>query len=171
MVSGRPLTSRARGWKEGRPEEAGTSCLTGRIPASLSQCVTSQQQSQELLWGSTFTKGNLIQIYTPSASTFIRSGTSPGWGGFQLCVLLHYRGVSGGSWGLMPDWYIGLFSGISFFSINSLSQLITHDIVIWYNDIMLAHIYWSGKHTVLINPLDCMSRSRVKGQFSETRTS
>lgn len=87
MASGTLLTSKAHGWREGRPEEAGTSCLTCRIPTSLSQCVMTQPRHQELLWGSTCTKGDLRLTCTLSASTFIRSDTHR-WGIPVLCAVL-----------------------------------------------------------------------------------
>lgn len=164
MASGRPLTSGARGWREGQPEEAGISCLTGRIPASFSQCMMSQRQHQELLWESTFTKDNLIPTCTPSASIFIRSRTPLVV--YQFWLLLHHCGVSERSWVLMHYCYLTIFWFI-FFSISSWRQMITH-LIIWHK--LLSHIQWSGKCIVLIIPLDRVCRPKVKCQFSVTRT-
>lgn len=94
MESGRPVTSRARGWREGRLEEAGTSCLISRTPASLLQCVMSQQWQRELISGLPCTKAVLTRTCTLLASTFIRSAKHEGrivsfrvMGHLPLCTL------------------------------------------------------------------------------------
>lgn len=92
MASGTRLPSKAHGWREGRPEGAGTSWLTCGIPTSLSRCVMTQPCHQELLWGSTCTKGDLRLTCMLSASTFMRSDT-------------HGRGIPG----LSAVWLFSLF--------------------------------------------------------------
>lgn len=73
MESGRPVTSEARGWRGRQQAEAGISCLTGRTPASLSQCAMSQPWQREIMSGLRCTRGALTQTSTPSAFTFTRS--------------------------------------------------------------------------------------------------
>lgn len=87
MASGTLLFSKVRGWREGRPEEAGTSGLTCKIPTSLSHCVMTQPCHRELLWRSTCTKGDLRLTCTLSASIFIRSDTNRR-GILFLCAVL-----------------------------------------------------------------------------------
>lgn len=145
MASGTRLTSKARGWREGRPEEAGTSYLTCRIPASLSRCVMTQPCHQELLWGSTCTKGGLRLTCTLSASTFTRSDMH-GRGILVLCaVLVDYSNF------LLPQHQI------------LKATIITHNLI------NCLCVRWSENYTVMIILLYCVSRSRVKGQLV-TRT-
>lgn len=84
MESGKPLTSRVHGWREGRPEVAGTLCLTGRTPASRLLCVMSQRRRQELMSWLPCTRVALTLTCTLLASTFIRSAKR---GGEHKCCL------------------------------------------------------------------------------------